>query len=53
MAAIVSDERLKGQSASQSIFEEGAFAASAVLAFGPAVGKERAASRAVPASTAG
>ncbi len=40
MAALVSDERLKGQNASQGSFEERAFAASAVLAFGPEIGKE-------------
>ena len=39
-AAIVSDERLKGQNASRGSCEERALAASAVFAFGPQIGKE-------------
>src|SRR5208283_1044341 len=39
-AAIVSDERLKGQNASRRTGEERAFAASAVFAFGHQIGKE-------------
>jgi len=39
-AAIVSDERLKGQNASRGSCEERALAASAVFALGPQIGKE-------------
>ena len=40
MAAIVSDEGMKGRNASRSIFEERALAASAVFASGPQIGKD-------------
>jgi hypothetical protein len=53
MAAIVSDERLEGRNASRRIFEECALAASAVLAFGPQIGKEARGVPGQPAWTSG